>query len=494
VLTGSIGIAVYDGQQTTPADLLREAETAMYRAKRSGADRIELYKPEMRGERDDRTQIETDLKQAIEKRQIRVYYQPVMRLGDDQLAGFEAVVRWEHPKHGVISTAEFLPIAEELGIIGELSGYVMERAVRQVARWHRTLPRDEDPLFVSINIASRHLFKQELVQDLRLMIGRESVPKGCLRLEVTESLIMENPEQAIEILDWLKGLGAGLSLDEFGAGYSSLSYLHRLAVDTIKIDRSLVAQGNDNKSGGVILRAALAMARELGKDVVAVGIEREDDVAYLRALSCDYAQGFYFGEAMSEREVMGLLNALARSSKRDEKKKRKDKKLQEFPPEAAVAAEDGHTALSAPAGPPEEVRSGLPVPAAASIRIAAKKKSGNPIRLFETLGRLARAPVPTQRIAASVRGLMRSVTGGGKTTKRPKRPDAKMPAPDRPDTAAAPSPPQSLSGRLSRLDPNARRPRPPGVPGVEAGPPPPPDYADMQGQRERRRRGHSTGA
>ena len=238
----------------------------------------------------------------------------------------------------------------------------MERAVRQVARWHRTLPRAEDPLFVSLNISSRHLFKQELVQDLRLIIGRESVPKGCLRLEVTESLIMENPEQAIEILDWLKGLGAGLSLDEFGAGYSSLAYLHRLAVDTIKIDRSLVMHGNDNKSGAVVLRAALAMSRELGKDVVAVGIERADDVAYLRALGCEYAQGFYFGEPMSEREVMGLLNALAKSSKREEKKDKKKKKADLLAlPEAEPADMDMDFDDESQI-PHEEVRTSLPVP------------------------------------------------------------------------------------------------------------------------------------
>ncbi|MEJ2117137.1 MAG: EAL domain-containing protein, partial [Alphaproteobacteria bacterium] len=322
VLSGSIGIAVFDGQQSTPADLLREAETAMFRAKRSGADRIELYKPEMRREPDDREALETGLRQAIEKRQIRVLYQPVMRLGDDELAGFEAHMRWEHPKLGSLAAAEFMPVAEDTGLISELSTYVMERVARQVTRWHRALPREEDPLFVAMNISSRHLFKQELVQELRLILGRESVPKGCLRLEVTESLIMENPEQAIEVLDLLKSLGAGLSLDEFGAGYSSLAYLHRLAVDTIKIDRLLVAHGNDNKSGAVVLRAALAMARELGKDVVAVGIEREDDVAYMRALGCDYAQGLYFGEAMNEREAMQLINAIAKSGKREKKKKK----------------------------------------------------------------------------------------------------------------------------------------------------------------------------
>jgi diguanylate cyclase (GGDEF)-like protein/PAS domain S-box-containing protein len=519
VLTGSIGISVYDGHQTTPADLLREAETAMYRAKRSGADRIELYKPEMRGERDERETTEADLKQAIEKRQIRVYYQPVMRLGDEQLAGFEAIVRWEHPKHGTLSSAEFLPAAEETGFVSELSTYVMERSVRQVARWHRILPRTEDPLFVSMNISSRHLFKQELVQELRLIIGRESVPKGCLRLEVTESLIMENPEQAIEILDWLKGLGAGLSLDEFGAGYSSLAYLHRLAVDTIKIDRSLVMHGNDNKSGAVVLRAALAMSRELGKDVVAVGIEREDDVAYLRALGCEYAQGFYFGEPMSEREVMNLLNALAKSSKREEKKEKKKKK----PELLALPGKSEPDELMLEDELPlagEEIRSGLPVPTGVDGRPVMPRKAkprGGLLSKIGIGGKSRSAPPPksvgkTAAVAASKGGVSASLQGvwgafgGKKKNAAAKRPDGSTPQPKKPDAGDTARKPNGngnsdealLADRLSKLSRPARRspqpPLPPTDDGQEGGMETVAGIPDIQqDQRERRRRGQSGG-
>jgi diguanylate cyclase (GGDEF)-like protein/PAS domain S-box-containing protein len=529
VLTGSIGISVYDGQQTTPADLLRESETAMYRAKRSGADRIELYKPEMRGERDERETTEADLKQAIEKRQIRVYYQPVMRLGDEQLAGFEAMVRWEHPKHGTLSAAEFMPVAEETGFIAELSTYVMERSVRQVARWHRTLPRTEDPLFVSVNISSRHLFKQELVQDLRLIIGRESVPKGCLRLEVTESLIMENPEQAIEILDWLKGLGAGLSLDEFGAGYSSLSYLHRLAVDTIKIDRSLVMHGNDNKSGAVVLRAALAMSRELGKDVVAVGIEREDDVAYLRALGCEYAQGFYFGEPMSERDVMGLLNALAKSSKREEKKKDKKKKpdLLALPGKMEPMDMDAGDETQLP---PEEVRSGLPVPTGtdgrpvlprkpkkrggllSKIGIGGFSRGGSAAKTAASAGKTAAAspaaPAEKGRMGGSLSGMWGSLSGKKTAKQRPEVPFPEVDWQEGPEGARGNGGGQaadaSLGNRLSRLDRPAppRRPQQPPAPGPAGSPPMAGadgmetvgNYGEMSPERrERRRRGQTSG-
>ncbi len=489
VLTGSIGIAVYDGQQSSPADLLRESETAMYRAKRSGADRIELHKPEMRGERDEREGIETELKQAIEKRQIRVYYQPVMRLGDEQLAGFEALVRWEHPKLGTLPAAEFMPVAEETGFITELSSYVMERGVRQVARWHRTLLRAEDPLFVSINISSRHLFKQELVQDLRLIIGRESVPKGCLRLEVTESLIMENPEQAIEILDWMKGLGAGLSLDEFGAGYSSLAYLHRLAVDTIKIDRSLVMHGNDNKSGAVILRAALAMARELGKDVVAVGIEREDDVAYLRALGCEYAQGFYFGEPMSEREVMNLLNALARNTKREEKREKKKRKDVPSPPGRVEPEEMPAAHAEVAEG---EIRSGLPALTSTDERFAPPKK--HKLGLFRRLSRFARSSAQKKdKAAASISGAFRSLSSKQALRKADiaaRRFEAATAEAARTDGVGMPiteDDPQVLRSRLSQVERPIRRPTPGEEAETVAGYP-----GEPQPPRERRRRSQSS--
>ena len=483
VLTGSIGIAVYDGVQAHPTDLLREAETAMYRAKRSGADRIELYKPEMRGERSEREVIENDLKHAIEKRQIRVLYQPIMRIGDEQLAGFAAQVRWQNPKLGTLNAAEFMPIAEEAGLVSEISTYCLERAVRQVARWHRTLPRHEDPLFVTVNISSRCLFKQDLVQDIKLVIGRESVPKGCLRLEVPESLIMENPEQAIEILDWLKGLGAGISLNEFGAGYSSLAYLHRLAVDAIKIDRSLISHGSDNKSGAVVLRAAMAMSRELGKDVIAVGMEREEDVAYVRALGCDYAQGLYFGEAMTEREVMSVLNTLSKSSRRDEKRARKRKGADELPTMELMGEESEDEDLimlptQSPSGAKERSDdapiSGLPVPR----NMAAKaKRRGFGAGLFSALMRPFISDPAKPSLGTRLLGLFtsskKSASKAKAKAKTRRRPPPPKKSPDLPNI------PQPLRGRASGpADPYAA-PSPSPTAGVRVSsqprtPPPPP--------------------
>ncbi|MGZ5917369.1 MAG: EAL domain-containing protein [Methyloceanibacter sp.] len=316
VLTASIGIVVHDGSQITAQDLLREGEMAMFGAKRGGADRIEIFNPAMRGEDESRLPLESDLRKAIERRQIAVLYQPITRLASNQLAGFEALLRWDHPTRGRLGADDFVPMAEETGLITELGSYVLGQALEQAARWHKVLPRDRDPLFVSVNVSSRQLFRQDLVQEIRLMLAREAVPKGTLRLEITESLVMENPERAVEILTWLKTFGAGLALDDFGTGYSSLSYLHRFPCDTIKVDRSLVRDSGLQGSTPLILKSIIALAHELGKEVVAEGIETANDAAYLRSIGCEYGQGFYFGEPMSAKDVGNLLAALASHRKK----------------------------------------------------------------------------------------------------------------------------------------------------------------------------------
>ena len=177
------------------------------------------------------------------------------------------------------------------------------RLLEEARSWHKVLPRERDPLFVSVNVSSRQLFRQDLVQEIRLMLAKEAVPKGTLKLEITESLVMENPERAVEILSWLKTFGASLALDDFGTGYCSLSYLHRFPCDTIKVDRSLVRDSGLNGSTPMILRSIVALSHELGKEVVAEGVETAEDAAYLRSIGCEYGQGFYYGEPMSPKEV-----------------------------------------------------------------------------------------------------------------------------------------------------------------------------------------------
>jgi diguanylate cyclase (GGDEF)-like protein/PAS domain S-box-containing protein len=321
VLTASIGIVVDDGVQSQAQDFLREGEIAMLRAKRSGADRIEIFTASMRGEDVSQLPLESDLKKALEKRQLSVRYQPITRLASNQLAGFEALLRWDHPTRGQLTPDEFVSVAEDAGFIGELGTYVLGEALEEASRWHKVLPRERDPLFVSVNVSSRQLFRQDLVQEIRLMLAKEQVPKGTLKLEITEALVMENPERAVEILTWLKSFGASLALDDFGTGYSSLSYLHRFPCDTIKVDKSLVRDPGLNGSTPVILRSIIALAHELGKEVVAEGVETAEDAAYLRSIGCEYAQGFYYGEPMTAKEVEDLLSALAIHRKRQQRER-----------------------------------------------------------------------------------------------------------------------------------------------------------------------------
>jgi diguanylate cyclase (GGDEF)-like protein len=321
ILTASIGIVVHDGSQETAQEMLREGELAMLRAKRGGADRIEIFNPAMRGEDETKLPLESDLRKALERQQITILYQPITRLASNQLAGFEALMRWDHPTRGRLAPDDFIPIAEESGLIVELGSYVLSQALEEARSWHKALPRDRDPLFVSVNVSSRQLFRQDMVQEIRLMLQREAVPKGTLKLEITESLVMENPERAVEILTWLKTFGASLALDDFGTGYSSLSYLHRFPCDTIKVDRSLVRGSGLDGSSPLILRSVVALAHELGKEVVAEGVETQADAAYLRSIGCEYGQGYYYGEPMPPKDVADLLAALASHRKRRDRER-----------------------------------------------------------------------------------------------------------------------------------------------------------------------------
>jgi EAL domain-containing protein (putative c-di-GMP-specific phosphodiesterase class I) len=250
-----------------------------------------------------------------------LFYQPITRLASNQLAGFEALVRWDHPTRGRLAPEDFIPLAEESGLIVDLGSYVLGKALEEAASWHKVLPRDRDPLFVSVNVSSRQLFRQDMVQEIRLMLARESVPRGTLKLEITESLVMENPERAVEILTWLKTFGAGLALDDFGTGYSSLSYLHRFPFDVIKVDRSLVHDSSLNGQTPLILRSVIALAHELGKEVVAEGVETQADASYLRSIGCEFGQGYYYGEPMSAKDVAALLAALASHRKRKQRER-----------------------------------------------------------------------------------------------------------------------------------------------------------------------------
>ncbi len=306
-LTASMGIALPDGQPRRGEEVLKDAELAMFHAKRIGGDRIELFKPSMRARKTDRLTLESELRRALERDEITILYQPIVRLEDRSIAGFEALARWDHPKMGRTSPSEFIAIAEEIGLIVDLGMFVLEHTARQLSTWQRTI-RQRDPIFASVNISSRQLLRQDLIHDLRTVIARSSVARGTLKLELTESLVMDNPEHAAQMLQRIRDLGAGLALDDFGTGHSSLAYLQRFPFDTIKIDQSFV-RANGKGTRPVILRSIIALAHDLGMEVVAEGAESDSDAVELYQLGCEYAQGFYFGEPMSAQEARALLAA-----------------------------------------------------------------------------------------------------------------------------------------------------------------------------------------
>jgi diguanylate cyclase (GGDEF)-like protein/PAS domain S-box-containing protein len=304
-ITASIGLALTDSDTQRGEEILKDAELAMYHAKRGGGDRIDVFKVAMRARKTDRLSIESDLRRALERDEIAILYQPIVRLEDRSIAGFEALARWNHPKLGRVSPAEFIAIAEATGLIVELGLFVLDRTARQLSNWQRTL-RHREPIFASVNVSSRQLLRHDLIQDLRTVLARAPLSRGSLKLELTESVVMENPEHAAQMLQRIRELGAGLALDDFGTGYSSLSYLQRFPFDTIKIDQSFV-RTTAKGTRPVILRSIITLAHDLGMDVVAEGAETDSDAVELFQLGCEYVQGFVFGEPMTAERARALL-------------------------------------------------------------------------------------------------------------------------------------------------------------------------------------------
>jgi diguanylate cyclase (GGDEF)-like protein/PAS domain S-box-containing protein len=307
-LSASIGLALYDPQlHAKREDMLNDAEIAVRHGKRLGGNRIEVFRPSMRTLRSDRLTLEADLRRALDRGEMNILFQPIIRLEDRTVAGFEALLRWDHPRLGRLGPAEFFPIAEETGGIVDLGIFAMERTARELAAWQRALDVDP-PLFASVNISSRQLLRHDLLQDVKAVLSRWDVARGTLKIELNESLVMENPEYAAQILTRIHELGAGLCLDEFGTGYSSLAYLQRFPFDTIKIDRSFVRH-NGQGARPTILRSIVTLAHDLGMSVIAEGAESESDAIELYQLGCEYAQGYAFGHPMSATDARKLVGA-----------------------------------------------------------------------------------------------------------------------------------------------------------------------------------------
>ncbi len=302
----SIGISIYDAQiHNMAGDVINDAELALYHAKRLGGDRIEPFRPSLRQQGRSRGPMDRDLVTALEKNEIDVVFQPIVGLQDRQIKGFEALARWTHAQRGIVPPSEFIPAAERTGLIVPLGIYIMEQAARQLSVWQQS-QEDLGELFMSVNVSSRQLLRHDLINDVKTVLSRSNVKRGTLKLELTESLVMENPEYASQVLEKLRDMGAGLSLDDFGTGYSSLAYLQHFPFDTLKIDKSFIGQSSQVTS--VILSSIVSLAKDLDLNLVAEGVENEEAVNQLLAMGCPLAQGFLFGKPLTANDAGQLLH------------------------------------------------------------------------------------------------------------------------------------------------------------------------------------------
>jgi diguanylate cyclase (GGDEF)-like protein/PAS domain S-box-containing protein len=303
----SIGIALSNTAYEEPEDMLRDADTAMYRAKSLGKARFEVFDADMRASVMARLQLETDLRHALERNEFRNFYQPIVALDSGRIVGFEALMRWQHPTRGLIGPEEFIFVAEETGLIRELGWWSLREACRQMSSWRARSAACID-LAVSVNLSAKQLLQPHLVDEMKKLLRETTLPAEALKLEITESAVMADPAAAAEMLQQMKSLGIRLAIDDFGTGYSSLSYLHRFPLDTLKIDRSFISGAGEGGDGMEIARTIMPMAKNLRLDVVAEGVETIEQVVLLKRLQCKYAQGFYFSKPLAPEDVTPLLS------------------------------------------------------------------------------------------------------------------------------------------------------------------------------------------
>ena len=286
-------------------DLLRDAQTAISKAKSKGRGRCEAFRSDMRAKLSNRIWIEADLRNAIEQQELRLHYQPLVCLKTMRIAGFEALIRWQHPVRGTISPGEFIPVAEETGLIIPIGQWVLEVACAQAQQWRMQFP--DAPPFISVNLSSRQFAQQDLVQQIDRILTSTRLERSALKLELTESVVMDDVEASIDILLQLKALQLKLGIDDFGTGYSSLSYLHRFPIDTLKVDRSFVIEMEAENGTAELVKTIIALGHNLGMNVVAEGIEEASQAQKLKALSCEYGQGYLFAKPVPVEEAEALL-------------------------------------------------------------------------------------------------------------------------------------------------------------------------------------------
>jgi diguanylate cyclase (GGDEF)-like protein/PAS domain S-box-containing protein len=310
-VTASVGIAVARPGSREPVDaemLIRDADAAMYRAKERGRARCELFDAEMRARALRQLEVERELRHALERDELVLHYQPLVSLGSGEVTGLEALLRWRHPERGLLDPGDFIPVAEDSGLIEPIGRWVQESACKQVLAWHEQCP-DQRPLDVSINLSARQVTHRDLAQSVAEILTRTGLDPARLHLEITESALVEESATAIATLEALSEIGVGLVLDDFGTGYSSLAYLNRFPFDALKIDRSFVDALGVEQERTAIIEAIVGMARALSLDVIAEGVENEAQLSELSRLGCDYAQGYLFSRALPPEKISALLGS-----------------------------------------------------------------------------------------------------------------------------------------------------------------------------------------
>jgi EAL domain-containing protein (putative c-di-GMP-specific phosphodiesterase class I) len=303
-----VGIAMSHEGVNHPEDYIRDADLAMYRAKTRGRARHEMFRPDMRTGAVLQMSIENDLRHAMDRGELLVLYQPIWSLVSGRITGFEALVRWNHPEHGAMQPADFIPIAEDSGLILPLGEWVMRQAAERLARWNADVVPDT-PVWMSVNVAARQLTHPSLVELVKRTIAETKIDASQFKLEITESMIMADAVAAVGALEQLKALGVHLLMDDFGTGHASLSYLHRLPISTIKIDRYFVARIDSNSECLEIVRTILNLSRSLNMDVVAEGVENSEQREVLQALGCEFVQGYLFSKPVDAAEAERMLVA-----------------------------------------------------------------------------------------------------------------------------------------------------------------------------------------